>query len=603
MKKNTVSKKIAILIILIVFVSIMPITRVLGASHTLLRNSSGSLGSLLEEVPQGTTTSAEYAFSLKSTYESKIDFWGYEGTAVETDTDTYRAKMILPTDSSLSGKIGCTITNCGNYKGTNVNLKCTFIWEKVEVGGKEIYPVIRPAVNYKSGKIGFYFKTLAYGVTFELIDDDGNPIIANMSMSLGDIDAFQYIGFKEDSGVINKIQCRTDCNAVYYRAYNGYHFFYANDTLSDNGLESAVRLELKDTSKFTIWFGCEYDNYSMSGLTRYNKSVTDSALESYLKAAENVISTGSYSGISTGWGYMDGTAFGPYEVSKPTKYVSDSNELKVITNTLISDGEEVYYDIYQYVPSESTSYYYTSFKIEDKLPECLSYVSAKVYDNTGVDVTSNFTIETSGNTITATSKNTSVSDFYNNTYNIRINAKFNKSVVDNANSGGNWSYVSKDDAVEIINKATVTVGRGTDTVSETSDEVKSYFYYTTISGTKNWVDNNNALGLRPENYTVKLYSDGTYLKQTEFTDTNWSFEKLPKYDSTTGKEILYTISEDEILLSNGDKYLPSISGTTITNTLTGTVNIDLTKVWEDGNNPNDTRPNSILAVIRAIFVD
>ena len=602
MKKNIVRKKIAILIILIIIVSLMPITSVFGATHTLLRSSSATLGSLLEVVKQGTITSEEYAFSLKANKNTYLEMWGYSGKILDYDSGNFKLKLIMPTDPSLSGKIGCYIYNCGNYQGKNVNLKCTFIWKEVKDGnGKMIYPIIMPTVEYSVEKVGFNFVTLGYGVIIELIDDNGNPINVNMSMSIGDIDYYQYFGVRVDEGNINKIQCRTDCK-VYYRFHEDYHFLYAGSAKSNDGLEAAVKVELKNTNKFTLWMGCDYDNYSWKDLERYKKSsATDYYLETKVSNVQSCLDSGVYnaSKIGGGWGCIDGTVFGPYEVVTPIKYISDSNESKVMTNTLISDGEEVCYDIYQYVPSESSSYYYTLFIIEDKLPDCLTYVSAKVYDNSNSDVTSNFAIDTSGNTITATAKNTSVSDFYNNTYNLRIYAKFNKEIIDNANSGYNWLYDSNTGTVNIKNTATVTVKRGTDTVTKISDEVNSNYYYKIVEGKKIWADNNNALGLRPENYTVKLYSDGTYLKQTEFTDTNWSFEKLPKYDSTTGKEILYTISEDEILLSNGDKYLPSISGTTITNTLTGTVNIDVTKVWEDDENANNTRPEDITVIINA----
>ena len=145
------------------------------------------------------------------------------------------------------------------------------------------------------------------------------------------------------------------------------------------------------------------------------------------------------------------------------------------------------------------------------------------------------------------------------------------------------------------------------TVTENEDTNYINVYYsterTTLSGTKTWKDNNNALGLRPENYVVKLYANGNYVKETSFKESTWEFTGLQKYDYETGKAIVYTISEDEITLENGDKYVPTINGTDIVNTLTGTVNIEVNKIWEDGNNANNTRPNSILAIIRAIFAD
>ncbi len=121
------------------------------------------------------------------------------------------------------------------------------------------------------------------------------------------------------------------------------------------------------------------------------------------------------------------------------------------------------------------------------------------------------------------------------------------------------------------------------------------------SGTKTWKDDNNSQKLRPENYTLKLYADGKYLKSQTFTSTNWKFDGLIKYNRITNKEIIYTVQEDEIVLKNGDKYVPTINGNKVTNTLTGTANIEVKKIWQDNNNINKTRPNNIVFTIKKIL--
>lgn len=130
-------------------------------------------------------------------------------------------------------------------------------------------------------------------------------------------------------------------------------------------------------------------------------------------------------------------------------------------------------------------------------------------------------------------------------------------------------------------------------------------YYTTeretISGTKIWKDDNNSQGLRPESYCIKLYANGEYLKEENFQNETWEFANLQKYDYKTGKEIVYTIQEDEIILENGDKYVPTINGTEIINTLTGTTQIEVRKIWEDNENSNNTRPENIVLIIKKIL--
>lgn len=121
------------------------------------------------------------------------------------------------------------------------------------------------------------------------------------------------------------------------------------------------------------------------------------------------------------------------------------------------------------------------------------------------------------------------------------------------------------------------------------------------TGTKEWKDDNNSQKLRPQNYTLKLYADGKYLKSKNFTSTNWVFEGLPKKNRNTNKEIIYHVEEDEIILENGDKYIPTIKQNQVVNTLTGTNKMEVQKIWEDSKNKNKTRPNNITITIRKIL--
>lgn len=121
------------------------------------------------------------------------------------------------------------------------------------------------------------------------------------------------------------------------------------------------------------------------------------------------------------------------------------------------------------------------------------------------------------------------------------------------------------------------------------------------SGTKTWKDDNNSQKLRPQNYTLKLYADGKYLKSKTFTTEKWTFDGLIKIDRNTNKEIKYTVQEDEIILKNGDKYIPTINGTKVTNTLTGTSKIEVQKIWKDSDNKNKVRPSNIIFTIKKII--
>ena len=98
---------------------------------------------------------------------------------------------------------------------------------------------------------------------------------------------------------------------------------------------------------------------------------------------------------------------------------------------------------------------------------------------------------------------------------------------------------------------------------------------TTVKVTKTWV------GTPAASVTIKLLADGAEKETVTLTATeNWThtFTNLDKY-AADGHEIVYTVDEvpvtDYVKAITGD----AANGFTITNTITGKVNIPVTKVW------------------------
>ena len=97
-----------------------------------------------------------------------------------------------------------------------------------------------------------------------------------------------------------------------------------------------------------------------------------------------------------------------------------------------------------------------------------------------------------------------------------------------------------------------------------------------IPVTKTWV------GTAGTSATIKLLADGAEKETVTLTAAdNWThtFSNLPKFDTTDGHEIVYTVDEVDV-----PNYTKGISGTaatgfTVTNTITGKVDIPVTKVW------------------------
>ena len=113
----------------------------------------------------------------------------------------------------------------------------------------------------------------------------------------------------------------------------------------------------------------------------------------------------------------------------------------------------------------------------------------------------------------------------------------------------------------------------------------------TVKGKKIWNDKNNQDGKRPLNISINLYADGEYTGKVVTIDAsdNWKYEftNLPKY--ADGKEIVYTIEEDKVA-----GYTTVINGFDITNSYTTeTTKVTVTKTWNDNNDQDGMRPESI----------
>lgn len=120
-----------------------------------------------------------------------------------------------------------------------------------------------------------------------------------------------------------------------------------------------------------------------------------------------------------------------------------------------------------------------------------------------------------------------------------------------------------------------------------------------LSGTKTWNDNNNQDGIRPTSIEVTLI--GRVGEKTVYTsekievsaDTNWTyeFEKLDKFYE--GKEIIYSVIEENV-----KGYSVEYNGLDIINThIPEVISITGEKVWDDSDNQDGIRPEKITVIL------
>ena len=163
-----------------------------------------------------------------------------------------------------------------------------------------------------------------------------------------------------------------------------------------------------------------------------------------------------------------------------------------------------------------------------------------------------------------------------------------------ANDNWKWSFTDLDkynSGTEIV----YTISE--DTVADYTTVVDGYNITNThtpekisISGSKTWDDEENQDGKRPSSITVRLLADGrvvSHKKITEKDNWSWNFEDLPVYEK--GEKITYTIKEDSV-----ENYETKLDGYNIINThKTETTSVSGRKTWNDNNNQDGVRPDSI----------
>ena len=143
------------------------------------------------------------------------------------------------------------------------------------------------------------------------------------------------------------------------------------------------------------------------------------------------------------------------------------------------------------------------------------------------------------------------------------------------------------------NSSNNSMGGGIGTNGEVDIGDKDTDYEVEFNVNKTWEDQNNQYSTRPHSITVNLYANGEFVKSQEITEEDgwkYKFEELPKCDNN-GDEITYTVSEVKV---NGYESTieETINGANITNK-EEVVSLQGEKIWNDGNNKDQLRPNSI----------
>ncbi|URZ88041.1 Cna B-type domain-containing protein [Floricoccus penangensis] len=123
-----------------------------------------------------------------------------------------------------------------------------------------------------------------------------------------------------------------------------------------------------------------------------------------------------------------------------------------------------------------------------------------------------------------------------------------------------------------------------------------------ISGKKVWNDKDNQDGIRPDSIKVNLLADGKVIQsQTVNKDNNWEykFANLPK-NKNIGDKIIYTLNE----VGSDDKAIKDYTveykdGEIVNSYKPGQTSVTVTKKWDDANDQDGKRPDSIMVQLYA----
>ena len=173
-----------------------------------------------------------------------------------------------------------------------------------------------------------------------------------------------------------------------------------------------------------------------------------------------------------------------------------------------------------------------------------------------------------------------------------------------AGEDGSWNYSFTNlpkfaNGQEITYTVSETPVEDYTTTYDDNDIINSYTPgQTSATITKIWADADNQDGIRPESITVTLLADG---KETGTTATltaanNWTETITGLPEKANGKAIEYTWAEKD--LPDGYELTDNSTDgtvTTLTNTHTTAVtSLSGTKTWEDADNQDGKRPESII---------
>lgn len=411
----------------------------------------------LQTISSNTSFDPEYGFSFKfidgkTTTETSgmtnnsVDYnMQTSGGSSDLKKDQYYSSRL--TSNNQKGKIWCRYNNVGTYNGQIVDLKVTLSgWSYLQPANKKASSTIG-GVNYPT----VFFakdKIEARVTTYPAID---SPV-------------FTFNFYKHGTNTPISVKCvetfKDIDNGEYLAPTSGFDKIYKNSSSN-----------MQSLSKSDSWYGCDYGTNSSTTDKKYWLTVLLSGSSfkfTYTRLQDkkgndyrDITSTASSKTRSNYQFIISAESLAPFKATTPAKKVS---------KTEITGEEEFFYTIEQFIPAESSSFYYSEYTISDKIDDCLEIKDISVTDDGDVNRTGWFNITKDNNDVEIKAKSSTLksSSFYNN------NLYFKIDVI--KKEGYDMSSYLKDNKCTVYNKATMKEIRtnGEDTID--TNTVKTDIY-------------------------------------------------------------------------------------------------------------------------------
>ena len=450
--------------------------------------------SSLQKISASTAIDAKYSFSPRfiqgvtylepfgdtAKYSYADDLWRWENNNyVELSSSVYYP--IRVTSSSQKGKIGVWYRNVGEYQGNMLDMKITVTgWGEVRnpktlstsQGSKTAYPgffFLKNNIDIQT--VYGYVKSPTYRVEF--YNKAGNKVAVSGHITFCDLDGGEYV---THSGFTNAYALTTSPLAIQGSKIT------QNTTTSVNGADRNyfTTVTFDNKSYIDYGYGNKTDSENFSTVVRNNKTI---------------------------YGYMfSGDSIARFNTPAPIK----SGPASVVA------GDDVSYNVSFTVPKQPSDYLYSKFVLSDTLPNGLKYKSFSVADDTGKDVTSNFTGSINGQEFTLSAKNLSSSSFYFKGYTVTINATCeDKDYKDQQGSDGK---------VILKNQAKITAQNTSTPETKTSNTVNTEVKFKITTST----DGNGSISVHKSNGTIDptSISGGTYVFVKTEPNAGYKEDKL-----------------------------------------------------------------------------